>query len=347
VARPDFPRTIIEFQHRFPDEDACRQYLFESRWPEGFRCPRCGSEAATGLPRRLLWQCSACRYQVSVTAGTVLHRTRTPLHLWFWAAYLVTTAMPGISALQLQRQLGLKRYETSWTMLHKLRRAMVNPEREPLTGVVEVDECFVGGHEPGLRGGRQQGIKALVIVAVEVRGAGSGPIRMQVIDDASADTLCDFVAESIAAGATVRTDGWSGYKRLARLGFDHQPRSQRAHHLLGEDPDEILPRVHRVIRPQSLAAGHPPRRQRGVPAGLPRRVHLPLQPPTHAHGRFPESARPREPAGAHHPRRDPGRGAWRRPARSGVQRISMTTKYDRTCSRSGDETTPSWPTPTT
>ena len=182
-----------------------------------------------------------------MTAGTVLHRTRTPLHLWFWAAYLVTTATPGISALQLQRQLGLKRYETSWTMLHKLRRAMVNPEREPLTGVVEVDECFVGGHEPGLRGGRQHGVKALVVVAVEVRGAGSGRVRLQVVDDASADTLCEFVTDSIAAGATVRTDGWAGYKRLARLGFDHQPRSQRAHRLLGEDPDEILPRVHRVI----------------------------------------------------------------------------------------------------
>jgi hypothetical protein len=137
-------------------------------------------------------------------------QTRTPLHLWFWAAYLVTTATPGISALQLQRPLGLKRYETSWTMLHKLRRTTVNPEREPLTGVVEVDESIVDGHEPGLRGGRQQGIKALIIVAIEVRGAGSGRIRMQVIDDASADTLCDFVAESIAAGAIVRTDGWSG-----------------------------------------------------------------------------------------------------------------------------------------
>ncbi len=182
-----------------------------------------------------------------MTAGTVLHRTRTPLHLWFWAAYLVTTATPGISALQLQRQLGLKRYETSWTMLHKLRRAMVNPEREPLTGAVEVDECFVGGHEAGLRGGRQHGVKALVVVAVEVRGAGSGRVRLQVVDDASADTLCEFVTDSIAAGATVHTDGWQGYKRLARLGFDHQPRSQRAHRLLGEDPDEILPRVHRVI----------------------------------------------------------------------------------------------------
>jgi transposase-like protein len=137
VPRPDFPRTIIEFQHRFPDDDACRAYLFDSRWPVGFRCPRCGSGTATPLPRRLLWQCSACRYQVSVTAGSVLHKTRTPLHLWFWAVYLVTTATPGISALQLQRQLGLRRYETAWMMLHKLRRAMVNPEREPLTRVVE------------------------------------------------------------------------------------------------------------------------------------------------------------------------------------------------------------------
>ena len=124
----------MEFQGRFPDEAACREYLFRSRWPDGFRCRRCASAAATALPRRLLWQCSACRYQVSVTAGSVLHRTRTPLHLWFWAAYLVTTGTPGISALQLQRQLGLSRYETAWMMLHKLRRAMVNPERGQLTG---------------------------------------------------------------------------------------------------------------------------------------------------------------------------------------------------------------------
>ncbi len=147
-------------------------------------------------------------------------------------------------------------------MLHKLRRAVGNPEREPLTAEVEVDECFVGGHEAGLRGGRQQGIKALVVVAVEVRGTGSGRIRMQVIDDASADTLCHFVTDSVAVAATVHTDGWQGYKRLGRLGFDHQARSQRAHRLLGEDPDEILPRVHRVIsHPQDLAAGHSPRRQ--------------------------------------------------------------------------------------
>lgn len=247
MPRPDFPKTIIEFQRRFPDDEACRDYLFASRWQEGFCCPRCGGRAATELPRRRLWQCSGCRYQVSVTAGTVLHRTHTPLHLWFWAAYLMSTATPGISAVQLQRQLGLDCYETAWMMLHKLRRAMVNPERDPLTGAVEVDECFVGGHEAGLRGGRQRGIKALVVVGVEVRGTGSGRVRIAVIGAASAPVLCGFVNAHVAAGATVHTDGWKGYLPLTRLGFNHQPRSQRAARALGEDPGEILPRVHRVI----------------------------------------------------------------------------------------------------
>jgi len=188
VGRPEFPRTIIEFQGRFPDEHACWDYLVSCRWPDGYRCPRCGSQSAALLAGRRLWQCSACRYQVSVTAGTVLHKTHTPLHLWFWAAYLMSTPTPGLSAVQLQRQLGLSRYETAWTMLHKLRRAMVNPERQHLIEEVEVDECFVGGHEAGLRGGRARGEKALVAVGVEVRGEGSGRVRMAVIDDASAAT---------------------------------------------------------------------------------------------------------------------------------------------------------------
>jgi len=214
VVRPDFPRSIIEFQRWFPDDEGCRDYLISSRWSEGFRCPRCDEQVAVLLAQRLLWQCSACRYQVSLTAGTVLHGTRRPLHLWFWAAYLMSTGTPGISAVQLQRQLGIKRYETAWMMLHKLRRAMVNPERTPLTGPVEVDECFVGGLEHGLRGGRQRGTKALVVVAVEVRGAGSGRLRMQVISDASADTLCRFVQDAVAPGANVHTDGWPSYRRL-------------------------------------------------------------------------------------------------------------------------------------
>src|SRR5713226_5659465 len=193
MARPDFPKTILEFQRRFSDETACRAYLFASRWPDGFHCPACGSEQVTALPRRLLWQCSACRHQVSVTAGTVLHKTRTPIHLWFWAAYLTSTGTPGISAWQLQRQLGLRRYETAWMMLHKLRRAMVAPERSPLTGLVEVDEAYVGGIDSLRHGGRDTyGAAAIVVIAVEVRGSGSGRLRTKVVGDLSADTLCGF-----------------------------------------------------------------------------------------------------------------------------------------------------------
>lgn len=248
MPRPDFPGTIVEFQQWFPDDEACAGYLFESRWPEGFRCPRCGHGHAWPVSkRRVLLECAACHRQTSLTAGTVLHKTRTPLHLWFWAAYLMSTPTPGTSALQLQRQLGLGRYETAWMMLHKLRRAMINPEREPLTGEVEVDECFVGGFEAGLRGGRARGTKALVVVGVEARGAGSGRVRMAVIDDASAETLSGFVRDNVAAGATVHTDGWKGYRPLSRLGYDHRPRSQRAARAAGEDIDEILPRVHRAI----------------------------------------------------------------------------------------------------
>jgi len=248
MARPEFPRTIMEFQSRFRDEAACRAYLFGSRWPDGFRCPACGSERATELPRRLLWQCAACRHQVSVTAGTVLHKTRTPLHLWFWAAYLTSTGTPGISALQLQRQLGLRRYETAWMMLHKLRRAMVAPERTSLIGVVEVDEAYVGGTDALRRGGRDVfGTAAIVVVAVEVRGSGSGRVRMEVVGDLSADSLCGFVEVNVAKGATVKTDAWQGFKRLATLGYDHQPKSQRAGLRLGEDIGEMLPRAHRVV----------------------------------------------------------------------------------------------------
>jgi transposase-like protein len=174
----------VEFQRRFPDHAACRDYLFACRWPDGFRCPACGSERASELARRSLWQCSRCHHQVSITAGTVLHKTRTPIHLWFWAAYLTSTGTPGISALQLQRQLGLKRYETAWMMLHKLRRAMVAPERSPLSGLIEVDDAYVGGSDAGRRGGRDSfGAATIVIVAVEVRGTGSGRIQLSVSPD--------------------------------------------------------------------------------------------------------------------------------------------------------------------
>ncbi len=173
-----------------------------------------------------------------------MHRTRTPLRVWFWAAYLVATHHPGISAKQLQRQLGLSRYETSWLILQKLRRAMVAPEREPLRREVEIDEFFLGGYEEGLQGSRQRGKKALCGIAVEVRGQGSGRLRLATLADAAKPTLATFAKATTAPGAIVRTDGWKGYNGLPGAGYDHRPRSQRAAPP-GEEP--YLPRAHRAI----------------------------------------------------------------------------------------------------
>jgi transposase-like protein len=244
VPRPDFPRSLIDFQRRFPDEQACRAYLFASRWPDGFCCPACGGAEVGIEQRRHLWQCRACGRQTSVTAGTVMHKTRLPLTLWFWAAYLAATHGPGISALQLQRQLGISRYETAWALLHKLRRAMVAPERGPLMGEVEVDEGYLGGRDTDLRGGRQRPGKPVVGVAVEIRGSGSGRLRLRALPDASADSLTSFVRSSVAAGAIVHTDGWAGYMRLGAAGFDHRPRTQHARF---PDREWVLPRAHRAL----------------------------------------------------------------------------------------------------
>lgn len=243
MPRPDFPRSLREFQRRFADEEACRQYLAASRWPDGFRCPRCGVGDALGLPGRLLSRCRKCARDTSVTAGTVLHRTRIPLTQWFWAAYLVTTHTPGLSALQLQRQLGISRYETAWMMLHKLRRAMVRPDRERLHEKVEVDETYVGGPEAGLRGGRELRDKSLVVGAVEVRGRASGRVRLRVVPDASGPSLSGFVKANVEQGAIVVTDGWQGYAPLSGMGYRHRPRTQRE----PQRAEKILPRVHRVF----------------------------------------------------------------------------------------------------
>jgi transposase-like protein len=240
VPRPGFPSSIVEFQRRFADEEACRAYLFASRWPDGFVCRRCGGGEVGVLQRRGVWQCTSCGKQTSITAGTVMHGSRLPLTLWFWAAYLVATHTPGMSAVQLKRQLALTRYETAWLMLHKLRRAMIAPPREPLTGPIEVDEGLVGGRNPRHRG-RGHDHKALVGVAVEIRGEGSGRLRLQVLPDASWRSLQVFITGTIAAGSDVYTDGWQGYAPLARSGYTHHP------HQLGNGHDWPLPRAHRAL----------------------------------------------------------------------------------------------------
>jgi len=241
--RPGYPRSLREFTKLFADEAACRAYLARSRWPEGFQCPRCRHGEALELPTRLLWRCRSCGHDTSVTAGTVLHRTRISLTQWFWAAYLVSTQTPGFSALQLQRQLGLGRYETAWAMLQKLRRAMVRPERELLKDKVEVDETDIGGPEVGLRGGRHVIDKAIVVGAVEVRGKASGRVRLKVVPDVSGPSLTGFVKANVAPGALVLTDGWQGYAPLSGMGYKHRPRTQGPRERAGK----ILPLIHRAF----------------------------------------------------------------------------------------------------
>lgn len=242
MPRPDFPKTLAEFQRRFSDEFTCRAYLAACRWPDGYCCPQCGHGEGFDLPRRHLLQCKACGWQTSVTAGTVMHGTRTSLTDWFRAAYLVTTHTPGISALQLQRQLGLKRYETAWTMLHKLRRAMVAPNREPLRGVVEVDETYIGGPKPGKRG-RGAGGKSLVVGAVEDRGEVAGRVRLQRIPNFMGETLAAFVEANVDHGATIKTDGLEGYEVLDKEHYRHWPRIQGS----GRGATTWLPHIHRVF----------------------------------------------------------------------------------------------------
>ena len=249
MPRPLFPKNLGEFQEQFASEEACADYLTACRRPEAFACPRCDHASAYALAGRRRWQCASCRYQVSVTAGTVLHNSKTPLTTWFWAAYLMTTDKRGLSALLLQRQLGIGRYETAWMILHKLRRAMVNAAREPLRGEVELDETWVGGAQAGIRGSRQlRGRKAaLVLVGVERRGRGSGRVRMEVIPDFTGATMRDFVTRNVTVGTTVYTDGFKSFEGLTAAGYKHVPRTQPIRVRLRQGAKSVVPLADRMI----------------------------------------------------------------------------------------------------
>jgi transposase-like protein len=220
MPRPDFPKSILEFQKRFSTEEACVQFLMQSRWPDGFDCPKCGHGEFYWMKVRKLLQCQKCKYQASVTAGTVMHRSKMPLTMWFYAAYLVSTITPGISAVQLQRQLGLNNYETAFGMLHKLRAGMVNVDRTKLNGIVQVDETYVGGEKPGLRGRGASG-KVIVAGAAKIKGKAISRIRLKVIPDVKGDTLTKFMKPNVTKGSTIITDDWGGYNRLSSEGYRH------------------------------------------------------------------------------------------------------------------------------
>ncbi len=241
-----YPRSVGEFQAWFGTDGDCLDYLEWLRWPGGFTCPSCGHAGGWRLGDGR-YECAGCHGRTSVTAGTIFDRTRTPLTVWFTACWLFATAKDGISALSLQQALEIGSYQTAWAMLGRLRSVLVRPGRDRLTGTVEVDETYIGGEEAGLRGGRAPGKKVLTGIAVEVRQPkGIGRCRMALLTDGSSASLHRFVIGHVEPGTTVITDAWMGYHGLARRGYVHQRRSQRAARARGEDPGELLPAVHRV-----------------------------------------------------------------------------------------------------
>jgi transposase-like protein len=246
VVGQHYPRSAGEFGAWFATDADCLDYLEWLRWPEGFACGGCGHWGGWRMADGR-FRCGDCDARTSVTAGTIFDKTRTPLTVWFNAAWLFATQKDGVSAQSLQRALEIGSYQTAWAMLHRLRSVLVRPGRERLTGRVEVDETFIGGEEAGLRGGRQKGKKSLVGVAVEVREPkGFGRCRMAILPDASAASLHPFVTAHVEPGATVITDAWQGYAGIEGLGYVRDRRSQRAARLSGGDPFGLLPGVHRI-----------------------------------------------------------------------------------------------------
>jgi hypothetical protein len=216
----DYPRTFQEFREWFPDDASCLAYLERLRWPEGFVCPRClnakGWRVKSGS-----WMCSSCGVKTSVTAGTIFHRSHSPISTWFAACWFSTSQKTGISALAVQRQFGFGSYETAWAWMQKLRRAMVRPEREKLSGVVELDETLVGGRSPGRRGASTG--KVPVMVAVERIGSHKlGRVRFGINYAPGTLEIINFAQRNIAEGSLISTDGARHMRRLGTLGYRHK-----------------------------------------------------------------------------------------------------------------------------
>ncbi len=238
----DYPEDFEQFITRFATEQDCYNYILNLRWPQGFVCPRCHTDRSWKTKRSLL-VCSECGHQSSITAGTIFQGTRKPLRLWFHVMWWMMSQKTGASAKNLQHTMGFRRYETAWTWLHKLRRAMIRPGRDRLKGTVEVNETFIGGVEEDAKG-RKTETKTLVVIAVEVEEKKLGRIRFKIISDASADSLIPVIKENIMPHSVVITDGWLGYAPLKKENNEHvvQNISQSK-----EKASELLPHVHLVV----------------------------------------------------------------------------------------------------
>jgi len=226
-ANSDYPRTWGEFLDRFSSEEACAAYLERLRWPSGFACPDCGSMTPPYRASRVRLMCKGCQRQSTVTAGTIFDKTRTPLRVWLAAAWYLTNQKQGVSALGLQRVLGLGSYQTAWTMLHRFRRAMVRIGRERLKGLVEIDETYIAitdreNATPALLR-KSHTDKIIIGLAVEIlQPKGFGRIRLRQLSNDSKESVRQFIQDSIEPNSTVRTDGSGSYAKLYELGYHHE-----------------------------------------------------------------------------------------------------------------------------
>jgi len=238
----EYPRTVMDFEKSFATEEQCREYLFRIRYPNGFVCLKCGSDKLWHI-RRHTYRCQGCRKDYSVLAGTIFQDSHTPLTVWFRAIWYIVAQKQGASALNLQRILGLGSYQTAWTMLHKLRRAMIRPGREKLRGRIEVDEAYIGGASQEGIPGRGSERKALVAIAVEVNERGMvGRIRLKHIRNAGAEELIPFVEEVAEKGSTIITDGWASFSGLPGKGYKHEVTISKK-----TNPENLLPHVHTTV----------------------------------------------------------------------------------------------------
>jgi transposase-like protein len=243
VAGEDYPGSYAELRAWFDEDWKCLDYLDWLRWPQGFVCPRCARVGGwRGSDGR--WRCAGCDRRVSATAGTIFDNTRTPLTTWFSVAWQMISSKIGVSAIHVQREMGLGSYQTAWAMVHRYRSVMVRPGRDRLTGDVEVDESYLGGPESGVAGRGALG-KVLIAGAVQ-RGPkrGFGRARLGVIPDASAVSLRAFLAANVEPGARVITDGWASYPAATRELYEHQATTVSASGLTAH---EVLPAVHTVF----------------------------------------------------------------------------------------------------
>lgn len=239
-----YPKDFQEFLIQFPDENACWRYLIDFRWPDGYVCPHCQSQEYWLTAKRKI-HCSKCQKEFSITSGTIFQDSKKPLLLWFHIMWWVVAQKTGASAHNLKDFMGFGSYETAWLWLHKLRRAMIREGREKLSGIVEVDETYIGGEEIGIeKKGRGAEQKSLVVVATECKGKQIGRVRFRIIPDASSKSLDSFIEANIEEGSTIITDGWSGYTNLSQNEkFIHEEKVVSGS---GKQAHELLPHVHMI-----------------------------------------------------------------------------------------------------